>query len=157
MNMSTPNFSLTSPVFEQGTAIPTRYTCDGDNINPPLRIAGTPPTARALALIVDDPDAPSGIWSHWLLWNMDPAKTEILERSVPSGCTQGTNNFDRLAYGGPCPPSGRHRYFFRLYALDERLDLGPEADRSMLLKAMQGHILVQTELMGTYVRAKHRR
>ncbi len=149
--MHTP-LTLTSPAFAQGEPIPIRHTCDGNDTSPPLAIAGVPAAARSLALIVEDPDAPAGIWTHWLVWNLDPAMSVIPEATVPPGSSQGMTNFRRREYNGPCPPSGRHRYFFRLFALDRRLELGSDTTRLPLLAAMRGHIITQTELMGTYRR-----
>lgn len=144
--------TITSTVFADGAAIPARYTCDGEDINPPLAFGSVPSGARSLALIVDDPDAPVGTWVHWVLWNIPPDVREIGEGSLPPGAKQGKNDFKRNSYGGPCPPSGTHRYYFKLYALDETLDLGTSTTKSALEKAMQGHILAQGRLMGTYRR-----
>ncbi len=141
---------ISSPAFS--TEIPAAYTCDGQNVNPPLTISELPAGTVSLALIVDDPDAPRGDWVHWLVWNIDPATTEIAENSVPSGAVQGTTDFGETAWGGPCPPSGVHRYVFKLYALDAKLDLPPSAKKSDLAAAMQTHILNQTELISTYSR-----
>ena len=143
---------LTSTAFSQKGQVPSKYTCDGDDMNPPLSIEGVPPEAKALALIVDDPDAPAGTWVHWVVWNIDPRTTEIKEGAVPPGAQQGMNDFRKTEYGGPCPPSGTHRYFFKLYALDGALNPGPKATKPMLEKAMKGHILSQTELVGVYKR-----
>jgi Raf kinase inhibitor-like YbhB/YbcL family protein len=143
---------ISSPVFKQNQMIPSKYTCDGADINPPLLIGNMPPEAKSLALIVDDPDAPAGTWVHWVLWNVDPKTTEIRENSVPSGAVQGLNDFKKHAYGGPCPPSGTHRYFFKLYALDTTLNLGPDTTKAALERAMKGHIVAQGELMGLYKR-----
>src|SRR3989338_10824520 len=115
--------NITSSAFKEGESMPAIYTCEGRNINPPLRFGNVPSTAVSLALIVDDPDAPMGTWVHWTMWNIDPAITEIGENSVPAGAVQGLTSSNKNAYGGPCPPSGTHRYFFKLYALDTLLDL----------------------------------
>jgi Raf kinase inhibitor-like YbhB/YbcL family protein len=147
------NLKITSSVFDNEGSIPSRYTCDGANINPPLKIENVPSAAKSLALIVDDPDAPSKTWVHWTAWNIDPKITEIKENSVPKGAVQGMNDFRKHNYGGPCPPSGTHRYYFKLYALDTMLDLGNHAEKPDLEKAMKGHIIGQTELMGKYKRA----
>ena len=147
-------FTISSTAFEYNGAIPSRYTCDGIDINPPLHIANVPAGTKSLALIVDDPDAPMGIWVHWVVWNIDPATPEIKENEVPAGAAEGVNDFRKHNYGGPCPPSGTHRYFFTLYALDTRLDPGAHANKATLEKAMKGHILGQAELMGTYKRAR---
>jgi len=143
---------ITSPAFAQRTAIPVRYTCDDQDINPPLLIDTVPNGAKSLALIVDDPDAPVGIWVHWVVWNIPPQTREIKENSLPAGAVQGLNDWKRNRYGGPCPPSGTHRYFFRLYALDTTLDLAPTTAKAALERAMQGHVIARGELMGTYRR-----
>ena len=143
---------ITSPAFVTNGYIPARFTCDGTDINPPLEIAHLPAEAKSLALIVDDPDAPVGMWVHWVVWNIDPATREIAEDSVPRAATQGKNDWKRNGYGGPCPPSGVHRYFFKLYALDTRLNLGAGTTKNDLEKAMEGHILAKSELIGLYKR-----
>jgi Raf kinase inhibitor-like YbhB/YbcL family protein len=148
-------FELTSTAFAPGQPIPSKYTCNGENVSPPLRWSDPPPGTQSLALICDDPDAPAGTWVHWVLYNL-PSKARALAEAVPAnadlpdGSRQGKNSGGRLGYSGPCPPSGTHRYFFKLYALDTVLGLASGADKSQLLPAMQGHILAQTELMGTY-------
>ena len=144
--------TITSPAFVHSMAIPARYTCDGQDINPPLIINAVPDGARSLALIVDDPDAPVGTWVHWLVWNISPQTREIKESSLLVGAVQGLNDWKRNRYGGPCPPSGTHRYFFKLYALDIILNLAPSTNKTALERAMQGHIIAQGELMGTYRR-----
>lgn len=141
---------MTSPDFQQSQPIPGKFSCDGEDINPNLQIEGVPPEAKSLALVVDDPDAPVGLWVHWVLWNIDPATTQIKQSSVPPGAQQGVNSWKRNNYGGPCPPSGTHRYFFHLYALKERLNLPTSATKKDLEQAIQGKILSQCELMGTY-------
>jgi Raf kinase inhibitor-like YbhB/YbcL family protein len=138
---------LTSTVFENNGMIPEIYTCDGDDINPPLTIEGIPKEAKSLVLIVDDPDAPAGTWDHWVVWNI-PIIDEIEEDSVPG--MQGLNSFGKHDYGGPCPPSGTHRYMFKLYALDVELDLEEDANKADVEKAMQGHIIDSTTLIGKY-------
>jgi Raf kinase inhibitor-like YbhB/YbcL family protein len=145
--------TVSSPAFRQGNLIPATYTCDGPDINPPLLIEHVPLAAKTLALIMDDPDAPGGMWVHWILWNIDPGTHEIKENSVPGGAKQGRNDFGKTTYGGPCPPSGTHRYFFKLFALDTTLDLGPGTSKTALEKAMNGHVIAQGELMGKYKRA----
>jgi len=145
---------ITSPVIFPGEMIPKKYTCDGKDFNPPLDISGVPEKAKSLALIVDDPDAPVGNWNHWAAWNIDPKITEIGEDSIPTGAMLGTNSFERLTFGGPCPPSGTHRYFFKLYALDSAIDLPEGAEKDALEKSMEGHILEQAELMGKYERLR---
>ncbi|MEJ2684920.1 MAG: YbhB/YbcL family Raf kinase inhibitor-like protein [Candidatus Sulfobium sp.] len=146
------NFMIASPAFEENGRIPQEYTCDGEDVNPPLNIENVPPSAKSLALIVDDPDAPGKTWVHWVLWNIPPATTEIKENSVPKGAAQGKNDFGKNSYGGPCPPSGTHRYFFKLYALDTPLQLGSRSTKYDLESAMRGHIVSQTELIGLYRR-----
>jgi Raf kinase inhibitor-like YbhB/YbcL family protein len=148
---------LSSPAFAQGETIPEKYTCDGEDISPPLQWQNVPEGARSLALIVDDPDAPRGDWVHWLLYNIPETAGELPENvapaeSVPGGGSQGSSSWSRVGYGGPCPPGGTHRYFFKLYALDTELDLDAGATKEALLAAMEGHILGQGELMGTYAR-----
>ena len=146
--------TLTSPAFHGGGQIPATFTCDGTDVNPPLAIGPVPAGTRSLALIMDDPDAPVGTWVHWVLWNIPPQTREIHENSVPSGASQGRNDWHRTGYGGPCPPSGTHRYFFKLYALDTLLDLGATTTKADLERAMQGHILGRGELVGTYHRKR---
>lgn len=148
----TEAFRISSTVFENNGGIPVKFTCDGMDINPPLVIHGVPAGAKSLALIVDDPDAPRGMWVHWVVWNIDPKTTEIREDSVPKGGVQGMNDFRKKDYGGPCPPSGTHRYYFKLYALDTQLNLGVNSEKADLEKAMQGHIISQAQIMGTYKR-----
>lgn len=143
---------ITSSVFEQNSSIPKIYTCDGENINPPLSISNIPENTKSLALIIEDPDAPSKVWTHWLVWNIDPKTTEITEDSIPSGAIEGTNDFGDIGYGGPCPPSGTHRYTFKLYALDFVSDLASGSDIASLLQEMDGHILQSAELTGIYSR-----
>lgn len=143
---------LESPAFEHNQKIPSKYTCDGKNINPPLKIESVPEATKSLVLIMDDPDAPRGTWVHWTLWNISPDTKEIPENSVPAGAVQGQTSFGKPGYGGPCPPSGTHRYFFKLYALDATLELSPQADRATLETAMEGRILDKAELIGLYSR-----
>lgn len=138
---------LTSPEFVHNGNIPARFTCQGDDTNPPLDIADIPPATKSLALIVDDPDAPMGTWVHWVIFDM-PVVSRIEENSAPG--KEGWNNFGRTRYGGPCPPSGTHRYFFKFYALDTLLNLKEGIRKAELEKAMQGHILAQAELIGLY-------
>ena len=143
---------ITSAAFVTNGYIPARFTCDGTDISPPLEIANVPGEAKSLALIVDDPDAPVGMWVHWVVWNIDPLTREIAEDNVPRDAAQGKNDWKRNSYGGPCPPSGVHRYFFKLYALDSRLNLGTGTTKADLEKAMHGHILAKAELIGLYKR-----
>ena len=143
---------ISSPTFEANQTIPSKYTCDGENINPPFQIFDVPAGAKSLVLISDDPDAPMGTWAHWTAWNISPEIKEIAENSAPIGAVEGITSFGNKGYGGPCPPSGTHRYFFKLYALDKALDLPPSAKASDIEKAMTGHILDKTELIGLYQR-----
>jgi Raf kinase inhibitor-like YbhB/YbcL family protein len=138
---------LTSPEFKQNRVIPKKFTCQGNDINPTLIIEGIPDNTKTLALIVDDPDAPMGMWVHWVVYNV-PLTTRIDEDSIPG--KQGMNDFGRYDYGGPCPPSGTHRYFFKIYALDTELDLKEGIDKKGLEKAMEGHISGKAELIGLY-------
>ncbi|MFH1404397.1 MAG: YbhB/YbcL family Raf kinase inhibitor-like protein [Candidatus Altiarchaeota archaeon] len=141
---------IKSRAFEDGGMIPRKYTCQGDDINPPLEISGVPEGCETLVIIVDDPDAPSGNWDHWIVWNIPADTTVIPEDTVPAGSTQGMNDFRRQSYGGPCPPSGTHRYYFRLYALDSKLGLTKESRKKDVLTAIGGHVLAESELMGNY-------
>ncbi|HBP01227.1 MAG: Phospholipid-binding protein, PBP family [Candidatus Moranbacteria bacterium GW2011_GWE1_49_15] len=144
---------ITSPLFSDGESIPQRYTCDGEDINPPLNISGDiQPGTRSLALTVFDSDAPGKGWVHWMLWNMEPETKAIGENSVPAGAAQGMTDFGRPGYGGPCPPSGTHRYEFRLYALDAMLDIPETSTMKDLQMAMDGHVLDQAVLVGLYSR-----
>lgn len=144
--------TITSPAFTNGGAIPSKFTCDGADVSPELVFGAAPPGTRSLALIMDDPDAPGGMWVHWVVWNIDPATKRIAEGDVPPGAKLGLTDFRQTSYGGPCPPSGTHRYFFKLYALDATLDLGAGATKASLERAMKGHVLAQGELMGKYKR-----
>jgi Raf kinase inhibitor-like YbhB/YbcL family protein len=144
--------TVTSSAFQPGAKIPEQFTCKGANVNPPLQFGGIPAGTKNLALLVEDPDAPSGLFTHWLVWNINPATTQIAEKSVPSGAVQGTNDFGKAGYGGPCPPSGTHRYFFRVFALDRTLDLKSGAKRQEFDKALAGHALARGEVMGRYSR-----
>jgi len=146
------NMEIKSSAFKNNSLVPQKYTCDGENVNPPLLISGVSKEAKSLVLIVDDPDAPMGTFTHWTVWNIDPKISEIKENSVPLGANEGITDFRKIGYGGPCPPSGTHRYFFKLYSLDQKLDLSSGARRSDLEKAMEGHILEKAELMGLYSR-----
>jgi len=141
--------TITSSVFENKGVIPAKYTCDGENVNPPLSVDGVPEGTESLVLIVDDPDAPMGTWDHWVVWNIPPAK-KIEENSVPG--TEGLNDFGKHSYGGPCPPSGTHRYFFKFYALDRKLDLPSNSRKRNVEKAMEEHILAKGQIIGLYSR-----
>jgi Raf kinase inhibitor-like YbhB/YbcL family protein len=143
-------FEITSDAFEEGGTIPSRHTCDGQNVSPPLSFAGAPPGTRSLALVVDDPDAPVGTFTHWLAWGIDPGVGGLAEgQAAPR---EGRNGFGTTGYAGPCPPQGRHRYFFHLHALDGELELEPGADRDQLEGALEGHVLETAVLMGGYER-----
>lgn len=153
------SLKLTSPAFELGGVIPARYTCDGEDISPPLVIAGVPEAAQSLVLLVDDPDVPrsvreDGLWVHWVMWNIDPEIAGIDEDSVPPGAVQGTTTAGVTKYGGPCPPDREHRYFFKLYALDTTLALPETAIEIDLEQAMEGHVIGLAELMGRYDRKR---
>lgn len=151
------SLAITSAAFSAGGSIPAKYTCQGRDISPPLSWAAVPEQAKSLVVIVDDPDAPDPLapkmtWAHWLLYNLPPHVTGLAEgvSELPGGTLEGTNDWRRSGYGGPCPPVGRHRYFFRLFALDTVLpDLGRPTEKA-LLRAMAGHVLAQAELVGTY-------
>lgn len=138
---------VTSKVFQANGSMPTKYTCEGEDINPPLEIVGIPDSAKSLALIMDDPDAPGRTWLHWTVWNI-PVTNQVRENEVPG--KQGRNDFGRNNYGGPCPPSGTHRYFFKVYALDTVLALKEGSSRQALEQAMHGHIVAYGELVGLY-------
>ena len=153
---------ISSPVFGHNEAIPSKYTCDGENVNPSLVISGVPPGAKSLVLIMDDPDVPRGTWVHWILWNIKPDVSEIFEASVPPDAIEGRTSFGRPGWGGPCPPfnpdqsvgAGTHRYFFKLYALNTFLNIPPSADKAALEKAMSGAVMESAELIGLYSRSR---
>lgn len=147
---------LTSSAFVQGEKIPSKYTCDGDNINPPLEITGVPHEAQSLVLIAEDPDVPKnlredGMWDHWVVFNIPPDTAAIAENSEPAG-TPGLGTNGKTGYAGPCPPDREHRYFFKLFALDTQLDLPEKSTKAEVENAMPGHVLSHAELMGTYER-----
>ncbi len=154
----TMNIQVTSAAFAEGQPIPAKYTCDGQDMSPPLQWSNAPTNTQSFALIADDPDAPVGTWVHWVLYDLPATTTELAENTpksqqLPNGAKQGVNDFNRPGYGGPCPPSGKpHRYYFKLYALDMVLDLKPGATKKDLFKAMDGHVLAEGQLMGTYQR-----
>jgi hypothetical protein len=145
--------TIRSPAFHEGGDIPPKFTCDGGDTSPPLEISGIPPEAKSLVLIADDPDAPSGLFTHWLIWNIPPQTNSVVEGSAPKG-VQGRNDFGKSGYGAPCPPSGAHRYYFKVFALDRELALPPGSKRRQLEAAMKGHVIAQGELMGRYARKK---
>jgi len=140
---------LSSPAFEQMEMIPKRYTCQGEDISPPLKIDQIPEEAKSLVLIMDDPDAPSGTWVHWVVWNIPPVDT-IEEGELPNEALEGVNSWGNNEYGGPCPPSGTHRYFFKVYALDTTLNLSIDSEKKVVLKQIEEHIIFQTEIIGLY-------
>ena len=152
------SMNLTSSAFAAEGTIPKKYTCDGQDVSPPLTWSGAPASVQSFALIADDPDAPVGTWVHWVLYDLPGGTKELAENvpkqeQLPNGARQGRNDFRKIGYGGPCPPPGKpHRYYFKLYALDKKLDLKPGATKAQLESAMQGHILAQGELMGRFGR-----
>lgn len=146
--MATHNsVKVTSPAFDFGQRIPMKYTCNGQDVNPPLQLRNIPGEAISLAIIVDDPDAPARTWNHWIAWNI-PVVNEISEESTLG--VSGTNDFRNRGYNGPCPPSGMHRYYFKVYALDDKLSLKPTDKKRKLLNTMKGHIISKGELVGIY-------
>lgn len=151
--MSNPSskLKLTSAVFSEGGSIPAKYSCDGENVNPPLTIDGIPEEAKSLVLIMDDPDAPVGMWDHWVVFDMSPSVCAIAEGAEPAG-VHGKGTAGNLVYTGPCPPDKEHRYFFKLSALDTFLGLPEGSSKADVERAMEGHILAQAELMGRYDR-----
>ena len=153
------SLAITSPAFTDGGAIPSRYTCEGQDSSPPLSWTAPPAGTNSLALISDDPDAPGKTWVHWVLYNLPPSARTLPEafppdEERPDGTRQGTTDFGRVGYGGPCPPSGTHRYFFKLYALNVLLSLPPGATKPQFEAAIKGHLLAEAQLMGTYRRFK---
>ncbi len=151
------DIKVTSMAFQEGGTIPQKYTCDGEDISPPLAWSSAPEGTKSFALISDDPDAPMGTWVHWVIYNIPANITELHEHIPPealleNGTKQGTNDFRRIGYGGPCPPGGTHRYFFKLYALDTEIDIVVGASKPELLRGMEGHILAEGQLMGRYTR-----
>ena len=148
---------IKSSAFGSGEMIASKYTCDGADFSPPLEWLGSPVGTKSFALICDDPDAPMGTWVHWVIYDIPPTATMLAEgitreKDLPGGGTQGINDFRKIGYGGPCPPGGTHRYFFKLYALDTMLGFKPGITKDQLLKAMKGHILAEAQIMGTYRR-----
>ena len=144
---------ITSSAFHEGGDIPSKFTCDESDTSPPLQITGIPSEAKSLVLIADDPDAPGGLFTHWLVWNIPPQTSSIAEGIAPKG-VQGANDFGKSGYRGPCPPPGRHRYSFKIFALDRELELRSGAKRSQVDAAMKGHVIAQGELVGRYGRKK---
>lgn len=153
------SMKLVSSAFENNRLIPPQYTCDGADISPPLSWEDVPDQTQSLALIVDDPDAPIKIFVHWLVYDLPPTSRQLpeqisQEKTIKNGGAQGKNDFNKLGYGGPCPPSGTHRYIFQIYALDKKLNLPPGASKAQLIGAMDGHILAKGELIGRYQRQR---
>src|SRR5437660_10106615 len=147
------SMKITNSAFPEGGNIPSTFTCDGSDTSPPLQITGVPSEAKSLVLIADDPDAPGGLFTHWLVWNIPPQTNSIPEGSAPKG-VHGTNDFGKSGYGGPCPPSGTHRYSLQIFALHRELDSRSGAKRSQVDAAMKGHVIAQGELVGRYSRKK---
>jgi Raf kinase inhibitor-like YbhB/YbcL family protein len=143
---------LTSTAFEQNQPIPARYTCDGVNYNPPFTFSQVPQEAHSLVLVVEDPDAPRKVFTHWLVYNIPPSTQQIREHEVPPQSRQGMTDFGTRGYGGPCPPSGTHRYVFQLFAIDITLALPEGTRKEEVLANMQGHVIARAELVGTYRR-----
>ena len=148
---------VTSSAFEEADMIPSKYTCDGENISPPLQWEALPKATKSIALISDDPDAPMGVWVHWVVWNIPVAAGGLAEnvppdKVLPNGAKQGITDFQRHGYGGPCPPSGTHRYYFKVYALDTEINVVNSSTKAELLCAMEGHIIAEGQLMGKYQR-----
>lgn len=148
---------ITSTAFKEGEMISSKYTCDGDNISPQLSWSDSPEKTKSFALIADDPDAPVGDWVHWVIYNIPPSVNELQEqfprdKSLKDGTLQGITDFKKTGYDGPCPPGGTHRYYFKLYALDITLNKNPELTKQELLRAMEGHIIAEAQLMGKYKR-----
>ena len=154
--ISGPPMTVTSTDFANGGEIPPRFTCDQENTNPVLQFAAVPAEAKCMVLILDDPDAPAGTFTHWLVWNIPPETKEITSGGLPRQIPQGTNDFGKSGYGGPCPPSGVHRYYFHLYALNTLLKLKPGSDRETVDKAIKGHVIAEATLMGKYGRKQTR-
>ncbi|MCX6792006.1 MAG: YbhB/YbcL family Raf kinase inhibitor-like protein [Candidatus Gottesmanbacteria bacterium] len=146
------SMKLTSPAFENYKKIPALYTCDGKKMHPPVAISGVPSATKSLALIVDDPDAPGGTFTHWVIWNINPSTEEIAEGSVPEKSQEGTTSAGSIGFTPPCPPSSTHRYFFTLYALDAKLGLDGKATKMDVENAIAGHVMVQSLLVGVYSR-----
>lgn len=145
---------FTSPVFQQGKPIPPKYSCKGENISPALTWQGAPENTASFVLIMDDPDAPKGTWVHWVIYNLPDDVHHLSENAniASLGGIEGNNSWSKATYGGPCPPSGMHRYFFKLYALDGMLALPTGANKEQVLQAMKGHVLARAELMGTFMK-----
>jgi len=153
------NMQITSSAFTEGSMIPAKFTCDGQNISPPLEWKNAPAGVKSFALVSDDPDAPMGTWVHWVAYNIPVSVNKLdenvkTEKEFTDGMRQGSNSWPKIGYGGPCPPSGTHRYYFKLYALDTMLDLKPGVTKAQVLQAMKGHVLAEAQLMGKYKRQR---
>ena len=155
-NPPVSGMKITSSAFSNHQAIPTTFTCNGDNTNPPLQFSDIPSQAKSLVLLVEDPDAPQPNWLHWLVYNIPPQTTSIAQNSLPDQATQGTNDFDTTRYQGPCPPLGQHRYNFKLYALDQATSFPPGSTRQAIESAIDGHVIATAELIGIYQRPDDR-
>jgi Raf kinase inhibitor-like YbhB/YbcL family protein len=148
-----PGFVVTSPAFSEGQAVPEVYTCDGADTSPPLAVAGVPPQARALVLVVDDPDAPGGVFTHWVVFGLPPSPTSFPEGTLPAAAQQGRNDFGKSVWGGPCPPAGApHHYRFRALALDAAVAIPADASGTVLADAVKGHVLAEARMTATYAR-----
>jgi hypothetical protein len=145
-------FRISSGAFTDGSDIPVKYTCDGSDISPPVSVSGIPESAKSLIILLDDKDTPSGTWVHWLMWNIPAGVSEIPENSVPAGAIQGKNGFGDNSYGGPCPPTGRHRYLFTMYALDTYLTLPSGSTKEEVINSVNTHIMSRAEYSGYYTR-----
>lgn len=150
INIKEDKMKIESDAFASNSNIPSEYTCDGGNINPPLRFSGVPDGAKTLVLIMDDPDAPNGVWVHWLVWNMNVKTAGIAKNSIPPTGVQGQNTRGMNSYGGPCPPNGVHHYYFKLFALNKSLNLPAATDKKALEQAMEGAIIERASLIGLY-------
>lgn len=144
------NIEVESPAFRPGQLIPPKFTCKGANESPPLQLKGVPANAKSLAIVVEDPDAPGGLFTHWLAWNIEPGISEVKTASVPTSAIQGRNDFGKVGYAGPCPPSGVHRYVFRVLALNGKLSLQAGTNRAEFDRALAGHIVAQGQLMARF-------
>jgi Raf kinase inhibitor-like YbhB/YbcL family protein len=148
------NMKITSSAFDNNQSISSKYTCNGENVSPPLEFLDVPEKTKSLVLIVDDPDAPVGTWAHWVVYNIGPNVGEVKENSVPAGGAEGVTSFGRAEYGGPCPPQGVHRYFFKLYALNKTLSFEGKVDKEAVMEAMKGAVIDKAELVGLYSQQK---
>lgn len=152
MKAPSRGMTITSPAFAADQEIPRKYGCSGTNTSPPLSFTGVPAGAKSLALVVEDPDAPGGLFTHWVVWNIPTTTTTVAENQPPAGGTEGVSSYGKAGWGAPCPPEGEHRYVFNLFAIDAELTLLPSTGREELLSAMKGHVLAQEALTGRYRR-----